>query len=268
MRLQLLLRLKQHPLLWVYPIYFMNLPLLQANTHEEANTPSLTGYLFRTMSREIRLALGTAQLSSLGQHRSTAFLCWVLPELGSSRPCIPSAKGIVLHGHVPEVAFSLASSHLSGATHKSVMRTCPPPSICMLVKAESEHKQISRVQHCPVCPSPTPVCTTATWMRIPRGPTTSCSRDLGMRVWLISPGVLSAPESLFFRERETSPPHNMGWVPLPASHRNGEEQTQLPFLPWEVWNTAAHEPPTRWAHERHIALGLLDNSASPRPSRG
>lgn len=136
----------------------MNLLLLQANTHEEANTPSLTGYLFRTTSREIRLALGTARLGSLGQHRSTAFLCCVLPELGSSRPCIPSAEGIVSHRLVPEVAFSLASSHLSGATHKSKMRTCPPPSICMMVKAESEHKQTSRVQHCPVCTSPTPVC--------------------------------------------------------------------------------------------------------------
>lgn len=99
------------------------------------------------MSGEIRLALGTAQLSSSGQHRSKAFLCWVLPELSSSKPHIPGAKGIVLHRHVPEVVFSLASSHVSGVIHKPMMRTRPPPPTCMLVKAEFEHKETSRAQH-------------------------------------------------------------------------------------------------------------------------
>lgn len=110
------------------PIYSMDLPRLQASTYEEANTTPLMRNLFRILSGEIRLALGTAQLNSLGQHRSTAFLCWVLPGLGSSWPCIPSAKGIILHRHVPEAIFSLASSHLSGVTCKSMIPTCTPPS--------------------------------------------------------------------------------------------------------------------------------------------
>lgn len=137
----------------------MNLLLLRANAYEEANTPSLVGYFFRTMSGEIRLALGTAHLSSSRQHRSMAFLCWVLPELGSSQPGIPSAKGTALHRHVPEVVFSLASSHLSGVARKPTMRTRLPPSTCMLVKAEFEHKETNRVQHSHVCPFPTSVCT-------------------------------------------------------------------------------------------------------------
>lgn len=88
------------------PIYSMNLPCLQASTYEDANTTSVTRDLFRTLSGEVRLALGTAQLNSLGQHMSTAFLCWVLSGLGSW-PCIPSAKGIILFRHVPEASLLL-----------------------------------------------------------------------------------------------------------------------------------------------------------------
>lgn len=102
MWLQLLIGFKQHLLLWIYPIYFMNLPFLWVYTYEEANTPSLMRYLFGTVSGAIRLA----QPISPGQHRSSAFPCRALPALGSSRPGILGAKGMLLHRHVPEVVPS------------------------------------------------------------------------------------------------------------------------------------------------------------------
>lgn len=146
--------------------------------------------LFRTLSREIRLALVTAQLNSTGaqlfsagpgqagqlamhsQRDYTVQACargksspWLLPTwVGCHTPnMIPNAHLHLLHG-----ILSRQNLSKNKPAELSVVLLASLPHLCM---------------HC------------ITWMRSPLGPTIPCSRALKMRICLASPGVLGPPKT-------------------------------------------------------------------------
>lgn len=172
------------------PIYSMKLPRLQASTYEEANTTLVMWDLFSTLSGETRLALGRAQLSSLGQHRSTAFLCWVLSRLGSW-PCIPShiVQACARGNSSPWPLPTGVGWHTSPWSQHAHLHG-------MLVKTEPEHEQTGRAQCGTALASLPHLCLhCSTWMRSLHGPNIPHSGDLRMGIYLISPGVLGPPKT-------------------------------------------------------------------------